>query len=251
MCRRVGCALEAAIDLTADSGVELRHLREALATDVDVARVLVFAAGSPSTTPDVLRLAREHLGALTSRPEIGVGTRLDLYQIHLFPPPESTLLNWTMNPQAHSWDITSLAETPPAAGEQVRTVRARRPNASIAVSPVTLGPREWEADTRAGLHPLYESHFAAAWTVATAKHLAEAGASSVTLFNRLDIVTGDTPLAAILPALCHANGDMVTPTTASHDGIASLCLRAEATALLFLANLTPKDQKVRLPAASR
>ncbi len=204
VCRRLGCRLEAAIDLTTASGAELQHLRGALATDVNVTRVLVYAAGSPSTTPDVLQVACEQLDQLTAV-EIGVGTRMDLYQIHLFPPPESRLLNWTMNPQAHSWDITSLSETPPAAGEQVRTIRARHPNANVAVGPVTLGPREWEADKDAALHPLYESHFAAAWTLSMVKHLAEAGASSVTLFNRLDIVTGDTPLTQILPALCSRN----------------------------------------------
>ena len=203
LCRRLGCELEAAIDLTNASGAELQRLRGELATDVPLARVLVYAAGSPSTTADVLRLAREQLGMLSSVPEIGVGTRMDLYQIHLFPPPESPLLNWTMNPQAHSWDVTSLSETPPAAGEQVRTVLGRHRDARVAVGPVTLGPREWEAG-KAAVHPLYESHFAAAWTLAMVKHLAEAGASSVTLFNRLDVVASDTPLAAILPALCHS-----------------------------------------------
>ncbi len=245
VCRRLGCGLEAAIDLTTASGAELQRLRGALATDVNVTRVLVYAAGSPSTTPDVLQVACEQLDQLTSM-EIGVGTRMDLYQIHLFPPPESRLLNWTMNPQAHSWDVTSLSETPPAAGEQVRTVRARHPNANVAVGPVTLGPREWEADKDAALHPLYESHFAAAWTLSMVKHLAEAGASSVTLFNRLDIVTGDTPLTQILPALCCATGDVVTPTRASHNGIASLFLRGKDAALLFLSNLTRDELTVRL-----
>ena len=239
--------MEAAIDLTIASGAELQRLRGELATDVSVTRVLVYAAGNPSTTPDVLHLAREQLGASTSVPEIGVGTRMDLYQIHLFPPPASPLLTWTMNPQAHSWDVTSISETPPAAGEQVRTVLGRHRNARVAVGPVTLGPREWEADKNAAVHPLYESHFAAAWTLAMVKHLAEAGASSVTLFNRLDVVASDTPLSAILPALCHSAGDIVTPIIASHDGIAALFLRGTDTALLFLSNLTRDEQTVRLP----
>jgi hypothetical protein len=172
---------------------------------------------------------------------------MDLYQIHLFPPPESRLLSWTMNPQAHSWDLTSLSETPPAAGEQVRTVRARHPKTSIAVGPVTLGPREWEADRHSGMHPLYESHFAAAWTLAMVKHLAEAGASSVTLFNRLDIVTGDTPLTEMLPALCCAAGNVLA-TRASHDGVTSLFLREKDAGMLFLSNVTRDELRVRLPA---
>lgn len=248
LCRRLGCDLEAAIDLTIASGDELQRLRDELATDVTLARLLVYAAGSPSTTPDVLHLAGEQFSVASSVPEIGVGTRMDLYQIHLFPPPASPLLNWTMNPQAHSWDVTSLSETPPAAGEQVRTVLGRHRAALIAVGPVTLGPREWEADRDAAVHPLYESHFAAAWTVAMVKHLAEAGASSVTLFNRLDVVARETPLAAILPALCRSGGDVVVPIRASHDGIAALFVRSTDTALLFLSNLTRDEQNVRLPA---
>ncbi len=155
LCRRLGCGLEAAIDLTIASGAELQRLRGELATDVSLKRVLVYAAGSPSTTPDVLHLAREQLGASTSVPEIGVGTRMDLYQIHLFPPPASPLLTWTMNPQAHSWDVTSLSETPPAAGEQVRTVLGRHRDARVAVGPVTLGPREWEAGKNAASDILF------------------------------------------------------------------------------------------------
>ena len=247
LCRRLGCGLEAAIELTIASGGELQRLRGALATDVTLARVLVYAAGSPSTTPDVLHLAREQLGAPPSALEIGVGTRMDLYQIHLSPPPASPLLNWSMNPQAHSWDVTSLSETPTAAAEQVRTVLGRHRGARVAVGPVTLGPREWEADKNAALHPLYESHFAAAWTLAMVKHLAEAGASSVTLFNRLDVIANDTPLSAILPALCYCAGDVVTPIIASHDGIAALFLRGTDTALLFLSNLTRDEHRVRLP----
>ena len=80
------------------------------------------------------------------------------------------------------------------------------------------------------------------------KHLAEAGASSVTLFNRLDVVANDTPLAAILPALCHSAGDALRPIRASHDGIAALFLRGTDTALLFLSNLTRDEQNVRVPA---
>ena len=248
LCRRLGCELEAAIDLTIASGAELQSLRGELATDVSLARVLVYAAGSPSTTSDVLQLAREQLGVSSSVPEIGVGTRMDLYQIHLFPPPESPLLNWTMNPQAHSWDVTSLSETPSAAGEQVRTVLGRHRDAHVAVGPVTLGPREWEAGKDAAVHPLYGSHFAAAWTLAMIKHLAEAGASSVTLFNRLDVVASDTPLSAILPALCLSAGDVLTPIRASHDGIAALFFRRSDTAILFLSNLTRDEQRVRVPA---
>jgi len=87
--------------------------------------------------------------------------------------------------------------------------------------------------------------------MAVVKYLAEAGASSVTLFNRLDVVAGVTPLAAILPALCHSAGNIVTPIRASnarHDGIAALLLRGTDAALLFLSNLTRDEQTIRLPA---
>ena len=89
-----------------------------------------------------------------------------------------------MNPQAHASDLTSLAETPPAAGEQVRTVRARHPDASATVTPVTLGRGlARRRHRRPTPHPLHRSLFGAAWTLAMAAHLAKAGAGSATFFE--------------------------------------------------------------------
>jgi hypothetical protein len=78
-----------------------------------------------------------------------------------------------MHPQAHATDLTSIAETPPAAGQQLQAMRVRRPEARVAVSPLRFHPEG--ADARA------RSLFGAAWTLSILAELSGAGCDSVTI----------------------------------------------------------------------
>ena len=139
--RVLGCGLELVLLVGPECGAALDSLATLLPPRVGVARILAFAADRPTTSMEALALVRERLLTAASRLNAaGVGSRGDLYEFHLYPPPAAEIICWSMNPQAHASDITSLSETPPAAGEQVRSVRARHRDAFTAITPVTLGP---------------------------------------------------------------------------------------------------------------
>ena len=119
------CALEIALAVDKASGPALESLAIRLGNGVRVARILAFAADPPTTTPEALALVRERLLLTATFTPHRRGQPGRLYEFHLYPPPPTELVCWSMNPHAHASDLTSLAETPPAAGEQVRTVRPR------------------------------------------------------------------------------------------------------------------------------
>jgi len=157
-------------------------------------RVLVLQDGQISTTPAALHLVRSWMEG--SDVPIGVGTNADLYQLNLQRPPggEADFVFWSMNPQVHTFDNESLARTPAGAADQVRSVRNYFPGKPACVTPVTLKPRfnPVATTTDAAANPQelpanvdvrQLSLFGAAWTLAMLKHLAEAGAASVTFFE--------------------------------------------------------------------
>ncbi|MPZ20666.1 MAG: hypothetical protein GEV06_22560 [Luteitalea sp.] len=258
--RALGSGLELALDVAPASGPVLDALAGLLPADLRLARLLVFAADRPTTSAEVLALVRDRL--LARRPDLGspgVGSRMDLYQFHLVPPPQAELLCWSMNPHAHASDLTSLAETPPAAGDQVRSVRARHRNAWTAVTPVTLGPRaRGSLPPPPTAHPLHACLFGGAWTLAVAAHLATAGVDSVTFLEsvrELGSATGTHPLFHVLADLRECFGGRLTLQPAVADGeepdagAALLVGRDASRAVLLLANLTGSRRHVPLPAS--
>ena len=68
--------------------------------------------------------------------------RISTSSINSGPPHEQAdFIHWSMNPQVHAFDLTSIAETPGAVAPQLESARAFFPGKPIVVSPVTLKPR--------------------------------------------------------------------------------------------------------------
>jgi D-apionolactonase len=251
--RLTDCALEIALAVGAASGPALESLAIRLGNGVRVARILVFAADAPTTTPEVLALVREHLRRAGSASyPIGAGSRRDLYEFHLHPPPATDLVCWSINPHVHASDLTSIAETPPAAAQQVRTMRRRHPEASAIVTPVTLAPRpRLSAPPPADVHPLHRSLFGAAWTLAIAAHLARAGAASVTFFERLRelglLQRGVFPLYHVVADVCECAGGTVLAGDDDEANTATLLVRRDSGAVWLAANLSRDRRIVRVP----
>ena len=252
--RGTDCALEIALAVDKASGPALESLAIRLGNGVRVARILVFAADAPTTTPEALALVRERLlrGGSVACP-IGAGSRCDLYEFHLYPPPPTDLVCWSMNPHAHASDLTSIAETPPAAGQQVRTMRRRHANASAIVTPVTLAPRPRpSAPPPADVHPLHRSLFGAAWTLAMAAHLARAGAASVTFFAGLRELgvhqRGSVfPLFHVVADVCECVGGTVLAGDDDEGDTATLLVRRDSGAMWLAANLSRVRRTVPVP----
>ena len=256
----------------------LTLLAERLATEeLALARILVLEDGRPSTSERAIELAHAALGGFGV--PLGVGTDADFYQLNQHRPSldGADFVHWSMNPQVHAFDATSLRETPTAIPAQLRSARAYFPGRSIVISPVTLRPR-FNAVATAGQPETADSGlpyavdvrqlspFAAAWTLAAIKHLAENGAESVTLFETtgwrgvLEREAGSAN-AALFPSragmvypLYHAIGLVsrfgggVAVTSRSSDPlrVESLVLMKNRRMAVILANMTDVRQSVRL-----
>ena len=103
-------------------------------------------------------------------------------------------ITYTIIPQAHAFDVRSLAETLEAQGETVRSARAFAADRQVIVSPITLKRRynphatEVEAEKAPdelpdAVDPRQMSLFGAGWTAGSLKYLSESGATALTYYE--------------------------------------------------------------------
>ena len=148
-----------------------------------------------------------------------------------------------MHPQAHATDLTTIAESPDGARDQVRTVKQRFPGRPLAIT-ATFG-RQGQADPRAG------SLFAAGWTLALLAALGEAGADSVTLAEAWP--DGDDlaalPVMHVLAALAAVRDATLRPVVSTLDAVRAVAFERDDRVTLFVANLAPRTCDVALPSA--
>jgi len=241
-----GPPLELALHLPRDAGAAARALERVDLDGLDVARVLAFTIGHDTTQPatlDAVRAWRARHADQASVP-IAVGTASDLARVHLAPAPlvAADAVCWAMHPQAHATDLTSIAETPDGARDQVRTVKQRVPGRPVAVT-ATFG-RQGQADPRSG------SLFAAAWTLALLVALGEAGAESVTLAEAwADGDLAALPVMHVLAALATVRDATLRPVVSTLDTVRAVALEHGDRRTLFVANLAPRACTLSLPSA--
>jgi D-apionolactonase len=260
LCEVTRAALELALFLgEADAFAELR---EALA-GADVARVLVVPEGAQTTTPEettpagLVTYARDEL-ALDGVPFAG-GTDMYFTELNRTRPQVEQMdgVFWSLNGQVHASDDVSLLETPEAQGEQVRTAQAFAGGKVIFVGPVTLKRRYNVNATVAEAKPdppdpRQAMQIAAAWTAASAKHLAEQGAAAITYFETTGpagVADGGEPFPVhrVLAEICRLRGaEILACETTRPLDVAGLAVRHEGTTTLLAANLTPAPQTVEL-----
>jgi len=127
----------------------------------------------------------------------------------------------------------------------VRSAHAYFPGKAVAVGPVTLLPRSTgEAD------PRQRSPFAAAWTVASLKYLAESGADSVTYYETAGpggLVDGDElfPVYHVFARLvgCKAAPVVAVASSAPLE-VDALGLEVDGGVQLLVACLVPERRDV-------
>jgi hypothetical protein len=273
--------LELAIHLPRDS--EVPDLAAIASRFVDarvkLARVLAFRSGEASSSEATFRLVADAFKP--SGAAVGVGTNADFYQLNQFRPAwaDATFVAWSMNPQVHAFDNQSIAETPTAVPAQLASARAYFPGRPLVVSPVTLKPRfntaasseelDDAAQLSAAVDPRQLTPFAAAWTLAMLKRLAESGADAVTFYETsgwrgvLEREAG-SPLPQVFPseagqlfppyhallAVSRRRDSRVRHSTSSDPlRVESLAFGGENGHELLLANLTDREQTVQMPAA--
>lgn len=195
-CSALGCGLELALFLTGNVPHELLGLESRLSLTVPVSRVLVFHEQEQTTSQHWVQQVRDRIALHLPGVPIGGGTNLYFAELNRSRPDTDGLdaVAYSINPQVHASDERSLVENIEAQRDTVTSARTFCGSLPLVVSPVTLKPRfnpdavGPEPAPRPGELPSavdarQMSLFAAAWTVASIKQLAEGGAASVTYYE--------------------------------------------------------------------
>lgn len=209
---QLGCLLELALVFPADRddiGPALAALAPRLAA-LPVVRLLLLPEGETVTPAGWLDQARAALG---DRYPLVIGTGADFVELNRRRPrlSGSAGVAYAVNPQVHDDDDRALVQSFAGQRATVMTVRSFTPGAPVHVGPITLKPRSVGSPVRSrgglpvDVDPRQATAFGAAWVAASAKHLAEAGAASLTFFESTGwrgVIerTQGTPLPDLFPS---------------------------------------------------
>jgi hypothetical protein len=280
----LGARLEAAVFCSAAAERELAALA-AVVADVrpPVAAWLIFDTAQKVTPPALVDAAREALGAYDPAATFAGGTNAYFTELNRGRPQLDTAIAvcYSLNPQVHAFDNTSLVETLEAQGVTVASAKALYGARPIRVSPVTLRPRfnpnatgpaiETPGELPATVDRRQPSLFGAAWTLGSIKYLAESGAASVTLFETtgwrgvVERATGSPepalfhsipgavfPLYHVLADVAEYVGGNVLPSRSSDPlALDGIVLQQGERRTLIIANLRQETQQARIAVAGR
>jgi hypothetical protein len=279
--RQVGAALHVAVTLRAGAEEALRRLAEQVrATPAAIAAWLVYDRQQASTSAALFQAVRSVLRPVTPKAAFTMGTNANFAELNRGRPPAGLAdgICFSINPQVHAFDDDSLVETLDAQRDTVLSARRFAGRSGVVVSPVTLKPRFNAVATGPEpkpppgelppqVDPRQATLFAAAWTLGSIAALAGGGADSVTYFETTGwrgVMETDegSPLPERFPSLpgCvfpvyHVLADLAGLGGWEFQPVAGgVPLRVQGLAMnrdgggsLWLANLTPLPQQVRLP----
>jgi hypothetical protein len=238
---------------------------------------LIFHIAEESTSEKWVKLARKSLKRYAPDAKIGAGTDAFFTELNRNRPSVSALdlVCYSMNPQAHAFDNTSMVETLEAQASTVESARQFMGGLPIAITPITLKARFNPAaigpepelppdELPAPVDVRQMSLFGAGWTVGSLKYLSESGVFSATYYETtgwrgvMETEEGSPlpetffsgpgwvfPIYHVFADVGEFAGATVVPTTSSDtlrlDGIA---LHKNGATRILLANLTPEAQRV-------
>ncbi|HRW06631.1 MAG TPA: hypothetical protein P5121_16115 [Caldilineaceae bacterium] len=279
--QRLEIPLELALHLTDNADRELALL----AGNLDiikpaVARWLIFTNHAKTTTAPWVQLARKHLGAYAPAAPIGAGTNVYFTELNSRRPPVEALdvVAYSINPQVHAFDNSSLVETLAAQATTATSARQFCGDLPLVVSPITLQPRfnpnatgpepaPPPGELPPQVDPRQLSLFGAGWTLGSIKYLAETGeVASLTYYETsgwrgvMERAQG-SPLPEKFPSipgavfpLYHvladvgefAGGTVIACQSSAPLQVAALLLEKANRRRLLLANFTSQPQQVML-----
>src|ERR1700736_264012 len=279
-CRSIGAPAELAVFVTDESEQELSALADELrASEVPVARVLVFsegrgfAIGRRTTPARLMQTVREHLKDVVGSAPFAGGTNQFFAELNREYPDRESIDGavYSINPQTHAADDRSVMENLMGQEDTVATTMHHLPGTPIHVSPATLvgrfGPYPGGPPVEGGLPGNVDvrqmSLLTAAWTVGTIRHLADAGAASITLFEVVGwrgLVERDEgapmaefpttaamvfPVYDVLAAIAPPREwQRCAAQTAPSARVETLALTRDGVARVLLANITGSEQRV-------
>jgi D-apionolactonase len=280
--------LGAALAIEAIAGSDdtgLKDLAIALSgSEVDVARVLVFADGEMVTDETILAAARDAFAQAGVKTLLGGGTRAYFTELNraTLPLDAMDVVSYTLNPQVHAFDNASMTETLAAQPETVRSARAIVGDRPLVVGPITLrppfnpnatgpDPEPAPGELPSSVDYRQPSLFAAGWLAGSINALANAGVDALTYFETTGwrglIERRDHPLRVakfhswpgmvfpvyhVLADIADFQGGQVLPVTLS-DGlrVQALALRDGDRVRVVLANMSddPLTVSLEIPGA--
>ncbi len=279
----LGSGLELALFVTDDTDTAIGECAALLqALSLTPARVLVFqdsggrSVVAGSTPGGLVRRVRERLRPLPADLPLAGGTKQFFAEINRDPPETDAMdaVVFSINPQVHACDDTSLIENLAAQADVVASARALCADRPIVISPVSFighdgpyaaGPPQ-PGDLPGNVDVRQVSLFGAGWTAISVKYLAESGAASLTYYEttgRLGLLeTDDGPAlpdrfpsepGTVFP-LYHVFADLAEwkgaelPAVQTDDSLAvdGLAVRDDAGMHLLVANLTEQPRTVTI-----
>ena len=270
----LGVSLELALFLTDAAAEKLPAFAEVVErVKPPVETYLIFHKTEASTSAQWVALARRYL----SDAKIGAGSNAYFTDLNRGRPPVDALdlVCYSINPQVHAFDNSSLIETLEAQAVTVESTRQFTSELPIAVTPVTLlarfnpnatgpepEPAPGELPTQVDVRQM--SLFGAGWTLSSIKYLSESGASSVTYYETtgwrgvMETANGSPlpkkfpsmpssvfPLYHVLADVGEFAGGEILPSKSSDTlKIEGLALHKDGKTRVLLANLTPDSQRV-------
>src|SRR5215217_3021494 len=261
-------------------GAELRDLAEALSrSKVHLARLLVFADGEMVTDETVLTAAREAFANAGVETLVGGGTRAYFTELNraTLPLEAMDVVSYTLSPQVHAFDNSSMTETLAAQFETVRSARAIVGDRPLVVGPITLRPPFNPNATGPDPEPVpgelpssvdnrQPTLFAAGWLAGSVNALGNAGVDALTYFETTGwrglIERRDHPLRVgkfhswpgmvfpiyhVLADVADFQAGQIMPVTLS-DGlrVQALALRDGGRVRVILANMTDEPLSISL-----
>ena len=272
--RALGVSLELALFLSDAAAAELPGFAEVVnRVKPPVGSYLIFHKTEASTSAQWVDLARRDL----SSAKIGAGTNAYFTDLNRGRPPVDALdlVCYSINPQVHAFDNSSLIETLEAQAITVESTRQFADGLPIAVTPVTLlarfnpnatGPEPVLGELPPQVDVRQMSLFGAGWTLGSIKYLSESGALSATYYETtgwrgvMETANGSPlpdkfrslpsavfPLYHILANVGEFSGGEVLPSKSSDTlKVEGIALRKDGKTRILLANVTPDSQQVKV-----
>ena len=240
-----------------------------------------FLGGSP--TAAVLAAAHRWLDGILPAAQFAAGTDTDFIFVQRSLPPldQIDLLTFSINPQVHASDNTSLVETLATQATAVQSARHLAQGKPVMVSPITLKMRynayatAPPAPTPAGQLPpnvdaRQMSLFGGGWTLGSVAAMAAGGADSATYYETtgwrgvmereqgspvpdkfMSHPGGLFPSYHVFAAIApFAGGQVLTSHATDALHVTGLALEKDGSRRILLANLTPQAQQVEVGGLS-
>ena len=274
--RGLGVSLELALFLTDAAAEELQAFASVVERiNPPIGRYLIFHKTEASTSAQWVHRARRYLTGA----KIGAGSNAYFTDLNRGRPPVEALdlVCYSINPQVHAFDNSSLVETLEAQAVTVESTRQFTSELPIAVTPVTFlarfnpnatgpEPEPPPGELPAQVDIRQMSLFGAGWTLGSIKYLSESGASSVTYYETsgwrgvMETATGSPlpekfrSLPGVVFPLYHiladvgefAGGEVLVSKSSNPLIVEGIALRKNGKMRTLVANLTPEPQRVRV-----